>query len=106
MLRPIPSNDELSGFCPLSTEAINKYTEENPVGSLGVTAANAEIIRNIFGVPHLDGTCYNPRVSAVYENVGITIGIDDLTCYNQINGLQNTVVEPVPINNKTISSFG
>jgi hypothetical protein len=50
-LSPVSSNDGISGFCPLSTEAIKKYTEENPVRSLGVTAANAGAIQNIYGVP-------------------------------------------------------
>jgi hypothetical protein len=50
-LSPIPSNGGLSGFCPLSIEAVRKYAEKSPVRSLGLTAANAETIQNIYGVP-------------------------------------------------------
>jgi hypothetical protein len=106
VLQRILSTEELSGFCPLSTEAIKKFLEENPssIEKKGFPPANAETIRNMYGVPSLDGTCYKPRDSAVYSAGGNIIGVDDLTCYNQINGLQNTVVEPVSIDNKDLFS--
>lgn len=122
MLKPISTNNDpspprppttppppaLSGSCPYTNDAIESFLVVNPISQNNFYAipgqiqelippANASLIRNIYGVPTVDGTCYNPRDSAVFE-AGQYIGIDEFACYNQVNGLQNTLVQPVPIN--------
>ena len=82
------------GNCLSSNSYFERYLEEykSNIEVDGIPLARAETIRNIYGVPTLDGTCYNPRDSAIFE-FGQLIDVEDVACYNQFNGLQETPIE-------------
>ena len=80
------------GNCLSSNRYFERYLEEYYIEVDGIPLARAETIRNIYGVPTLDGTCYNPRDSAIFE-LDQLLDVDDVACYNQFNGLQETPIE-------------
>ena len=99
-LNPTTPNNAISAVCP----SIYNGTE-NPEINPDFPAASAGIIRNIYGVPTLDGACYSPRDSAVFQELGESIGANDLACYNQNFDLQNTMVKPVLIENSPLAEW-
>jgi len=109
MLAPLALNDKFSGTCQLSPTGVKdtkQYYDTNPEtvkNYESITGASPEVIRNIYGVPTLDGKCYKPRDSAVFED-GDFIDLNDFACYNEYFGLgRDTVIQPVPISNTSLT---
>jgi len=112
MLASLDPNEKFPGTCPLSPTSVENlkiYYETNPEevpNYSNVIAAVPEVIRNIYGVPTLDGKCYRPRDSAVFEEGGI-IDLNNFACFNEFYGLNGSVIQPVPISNTIlIENFG
>jgi hypothetical protein len=108
MLNPKPSSSEESAstcpfYTPIGAKLNRKYYVENPKlvrNYENIEPATPDVIRAIYGVPTIDNTCeraqYKPRDSAVYET-GQVIGTDDLACYNEFFGLQDTTVTAIDV---------
>jgi len=95
---------EANGTCVTPNSFFSDYVEKFPLFG-PFLQADAATIRNIYGVPAVEGDCYNPRISAVFQ-YNQQISPDDLACYAQINDLPESTVEFMVPSDKQNSDNG